>query len=191
VSEYDVERFLMKVGPNANFPIAVRHHSTEVDPETAHLYVNVFDVSLNVTVQVVFVPDVSHVAPPWEASMLPPDLDAIASVPQARVASVLLNTYVVTPNAKLAGTEERLPAIGGDAESSGVVFYITREEFDRYRTDLAALSEATGATFIGGKVNDLREHEVITFIERRILDSAWLRSRDAVLLGRPTSPAEA
>lgn len=174
----------MKAGPNPNFPVAVRHHSREVAPETAHLYEDVFDVTLNTTVHIAFVPDISDIAPPWDAHLLPPNGDIITSIPQARVASVLLSTYVVTPNEEHAGTQERSDAPA--SEFQGVVFYVTCAEFERYRTDLSALSEITSATFPGVKVNDLRGHEVVTFIERRILDSAWLRPEDAMMLGRPT-----
>ncbi|WP_433333455.1 hypothetical protein [Spirillospora sp. CA-294931] len=181
----------MKVGPNANFPVKVRHQSEEVFPETAHLYANVFAVSLNVTVDIMFVPDLSGSAPPWDVRTLPQDIDVITTVPQARMVSALLSTYVVTPNARYAGTEESFGALGdGVDEPSGVVFYVTPAEFDRYRADLDALSEVTSPTFTGEKVNDLREYKVVAFIERRILDSAWLRSQDAITLGRPISPAE-
>jgi hypothetical protein len=181
---------LMKARPNADFPVHVRHHSPEVVPETAHLYENVFDVRLNYEVSLRFVPDVSHLAPPWEATMLPPDVDVITEVSQARLASAMLSSYTVTPNARHAGTEERLPAFGR-AEWAGVVFYVAPAEFDRYQADLTALSEATSGRFAGLEVGGLRGYEVVTFIERRILDSAWLRPRDATMLGRPTPPARA
>lgn len=181
----------MKIGPNADFPVRVRYRSDEVSPETAQLYADVFDVWLNVTVSLTFVPDLSGIAPPWDDRLLPQDIDAVTTVAQARMASVLLETYVVTPNVRFAGTEERFRRFGADAEEpSGVVFYVTPEEFDRHRTGLAALNDITSGTFIGVKVGELRGHDVVTFIERRILDSAWLRSEDAIMLGRPTSSAE-
>jgi hypothetical protein len=173
----------MKVGPNANFPVAVRPYSTEVDEETAHLYVNVFDVRLNVSVHVTFVPDISHLGPPWDGSTLPGNLELVTTVPQARLAAVLTSRYVVTPNDRYAGTEETF-LLGAAPEQHGVVFYVTRTEFERYRAGLDALSEITGTTFVGVRVGDLREYDVITYLEQRVLGSAWLRPRDATLLGR-------
>jgi hypothetical protein len=173
----------MKVSPNANFPVAVRPYSTEVDEETAHLYLNVFDVRLNVSVHVTFVPDISHLAPPWDGGTLPENVELITTVPQARLAAVLMSRYVVTPNDRYAGTEETF-LLGEAPDDHGVVFYVTRAEFERYRAGLDALSDVTGTTFVGVRVGDLREYDAITFLEQRVLGSTWLRPRDAAFLGR-------
>ncbi|MEU5879751.1 hypothetical protein [Spirillospora sp. NPDC047279] len=179
----------MKPRPLADFPVKVFSESTEKEPETAHLYAGIFNVTLNHTTRLVFVPDLSPVAPPWRSGILPENYDDIATVREARLAAALKGFYVVTPNAEHAGTEEPLPDFpdpdGMVISPPGTVFYVAHAEFDRYQSELAVLEDLPG--FVSGQVSELRDHQVITFIERRILDSAWLKPYDAHILGRPTS----
>jgi hypothetical protein len=70
-----------------------------------------------------------------------------------------------------------------------VVFYVTAAEFARYAADLTGLTEVAGRLYSGRlysdrRVSELRGHEVITFIERRVVASPRLDPRHAALLGQ-------
>lgn len=176
----------MKPGPTADYPMKVIHELSEEEPPTAELYAGVFTAVLNFVVYIVFIPDVSAVAPPWDDHLLPANFDEIITSEQARLAKAILGRYVVTPNDVRAGTEEAFEW-GHDGEygpSSGVVFYVTPGDFTRYAAGLARLAEMNENDVYPKKtVTALRGYEVIAFIERRVLASQWLRPQDAVMLG--------
>jgi hypothetical protein len=169
----------MKVSPTADYTVRVLRQEQEESSPAAPLYAGIFAVALNHLVTVTFVPDVSAAAPPWDPSQLPADLDAVATAERARLAVALLSSYVVTPNDARAGTED---AMQGD--DSGVVFYVTAAEFARYAADLTGLTEVAGRLYSDRRVSELRGHEVITFIERRVVASPRLDPRHAALLGQ-------
>jgi hypothetical protein len=56
----------MKQSPTADYPVRVRPESWEHDPTQAGLYAGVYTVTLNATVDITFVPDLSRSAPPWD-----------------------------------------------------------------------------------------------------------------------------
>jgi hypothetical protein len=175
----------MKAWPTADYPVRVLPREAEEEPTTARLYRGVFTVTLNHTVDVVFVPDVSAVAPPWDPATLPADLDAVATVEQARLAAALLAPYVVTPNAARAGAEDGFawPVDAGPG-TAGVVFYVTPAEFAAHAAELARLTEVAGRLHSQRRVGELREYGVVAFLERRVVDSGRLAPRHAELLGR-------
>jgi hypothetical protein len=170
----------MKVRPTENYLVRVVHQEWEELPECAPHYAGVFSATLNHSVHISFVPDLSDIAPPWDPGLVPTDFDAIDTSRQARMATVYVNLYVVTPNASLAGTEEWVdwpPRPSG--LPSTLIFYVTPEEFERYAADLDGLAEESDEV-----VADLRDHEVIVFIERRIVASGFLAPPHAELLGQ-------
>jgi hypothetical protein len=106
-------------------------------------------------------------------------------VEEARLASVLFSSCAVTPNADLAGTVERLTSPPADGEPA-LVRYVTPAEFERYLADLDRLNHVVGSLHqVTIKVDDLRDHEVIQFLEREVVAASWLRPADALVLGRP------
>jgi hypothetical protein len=181
----------VKVGPSSNYLVRVLREEWE-RPDRPELYRDVFEVTLNHAVTVMFVPDVSAVAPPWDAGRLPAGLDDLATVEEARLASVLFSSYAVTPNADLAGTVERLTSPPGDGDPA-LVRYVTPAEFERYLADLDRLNHVAGSLHqVTLRVDDLRDHEVIQFLEREVVAAPWLRAADARMLGRPeVGPSQA
>src|SRR5690606_10285212 len=99
----------MKARPTADYPVRVVREANEVLAANAAYYEGIYSVILNQTVQVVFVPDVSAQAPPWDGHQLPADLDLVATAEQARIEMVVWAQYAVTPNAPLAGQVEQIP----------------------------------------------------------------------------------
>lgn len=178
----------MKVVPTADYPVQVLRQAWEEEPAVAHLYDGAYAVSLNHVVKVAFIPDVSPLAPPWDADAL----TALLEVPQeamtpiqAQVFSALSASYVITPSAGLADRDEtfRWPAGGGE-EDEHAVFYIDPPAYARYAAELDALTEVASDASPDQRVSDLRHHPVIAFLERRVVASDRLIPRHAVLLGR-------
>jgi hypothetical protein len=177
----------MKVGPKVNYPVGVRPQEWDEPNENAPLYRGIYAVTLNYTVDIAFVPDISAIAPPWDRRMLPDNIDTIDTPEMARLATALFSSYVVTPNDRMAGAEDRInrkPPPGMEhVDTSGVVFYVTAEEFARFATQLDDLVEIASDRHPGVRVEDLRDREVIAFIERRVVASPLLQPADAEMLG--------
>jgi hypothetical protein len=175
----------MKVSPRADYPVRVIPQAWEEVASRAGLYEGIFTVTLNHTVDVTFVPDVSAVAPQWDSRFLPASFDEVATVEQARVSTALVASYVVTPNETLAGTQERFvwPPDGGP-DAAVVVFYVTSAEFARYAEDLDRLSGIVGSLYPDKTVSDLRDYEVVGFLERRVVASPLLDPGHATMLCR-------
>jgi hypothetical protein len=185
---------MMKVRPRADYPVRVAPQEWEVDPPTESLYKGIFDVTLNRTVDIVFVPDVTAVAPPWDPTILPADMDDATTQEQTRLDAALHATYIVTPNPLLAHTDETLRWARSDTAETepgieeatdGVVFYVSPAEFESYTSDLQALSAVVGRLHSNTPVSKLRHYSVIGFVQERIVGSPRLHPRHAELLGRP------
>jgi hypothetical protein len=174
----------MKSGPKADYPVLVYEEPANQDPPEAALYKGVFNVELNHVVHIVFVPDISTIAPPWDDHLLA-EVDEIATVEQARLSAALPWPYVITPNETLAGTDEAFEW-GHDHEfgvSRGVVFYVSAREFDQYSDALASLAKINEYSSRPKKsVSELRGYDVIGFLERRVLASRWVRPEHAAML---------
>jgi hypothetical protein len=166
----------MKISPSADYYVQVRRQEWDEDPGAARLYAGIFQVDLNAVVDLAFVPDLSSVAPPWDFSRLPADFDEIATAEQARMATAFTSSYVVTPNDTLAGTQEAL--------DDGVVFYVSTHDFSGYADELGRLAELTGSLHPTVRVSQLRDHQVIGFIERVIVASSSLSPAHAAELGQ-------
>jgi hypothetical protein len=179
----------VKVSPRADYPVGVRAMRWEVPPAIADLYDGIFEVSLNRTVSVAFVPDLSSVGPPFDDAQLPRDLDTIASPEQARLATVLFAPYAVTPNDQLQGTERRLPApVAVDGEEmgpGGVVFFTSAGDFARYAAELAELSQRLGGRHPAGTIADLRGYAVAAYLRGTVLASDLVDPDDLAALADP------
>jgi hypothetical protein len=174
----------MKVGPSTNYSVGVWRAEWEEPNDNAQLYHGIFEVELQHSARVSFVPDISSVAPPWDSAMLPDDIDTIDTVVQARLAKALLSSYVVTPNDKLAGTEEQIGwRDPGPEDEPAVVFYVTTEEFARDVSELDSLTDIASNLHVRPPIDDLRDREVVAFVER-IVASPLLKPRHARMLGQ-------
>jgi hypothetical protein len=175
----------MKVSPKTDYPVQVIREPEEHDGPEAALYAGIYLVLLNHEMPVYFVPDVSRLAPPWDGGVVSDGARSAATVEQARLSTVTFARYAVTPNPGRAAAVERfsVPRSSGDTVS-GVVFYVTPEEFDGYLADLEELSEVVWEPQPDKTVSQLREYAVIRFLEERVVASDRLEPRHAVLLGR-------
>jgi hypothetical protein len=168
------------VTPRADYPVRVRRRSIEVPESVALLYTGVYDVNLNQAVGIVFVPDLSSVAPPFDVDAVPDDLDEIGNVEQARLIAVLSSRYAVTPHARLAGQSHAYDGLSGDRT---LVFYVPPADFERYAAELDELADLLSAFYPPGTVADIRDRAVVRFWESAILGSPEFAAQDAAILG--------
>src|SRR5205814_10000035 len=120
--------------PEADYPVRVYAEPSQHDPPEDELYAGVYKAALNTLVSVVFVPDVSAVAPPWDTRRLSSESEYLVSAEEARLVAALLARYVVTPNADRAGRDEPFEWDPGDEDGprGGVVVYATPAGLGRY-----------------------------------------------------------
>jgi hypothetical protein len=170
----------MKVSPRSDYPVGVRPMSVEVPADVAGLYEGIYEVTLNGTVDIVFCPSLTDVAPPFRDELLPRDVDEITTATQARLASVLFASYSVTPNDSRSGGHEQLPG-------KGVVFYVTESEFTSFTAELRELSERLGGRYPDGTVADLSDHAVIEFVRATVIPSPQFRPADRAILQDATA----
>lgn len=172
----------MKVSPRADYPVRVVPEPEEMAEPLAPLYQGIYRLVLNHVVDVVFVPDLSRLAPPWDPAGLPAPVE---NPEQARLETVLSARYAVTPNQPRAGTHERFtqPSTEGGGQT-GVVFYTGAAEFDRFAEELSRLCEIAFGRSDGPAVTQLRAFEVIGFLEQRVVASGQLGPWDAMMLGQ-------
>ncbi|MFC4145228.1 hypothetical protein ACFO0M_03065 [Micromonospora mangrovi] len=177
----------MKIGNPANYYVRVRARSWDEEPEQAALYEGMYSFDLNQLVRVSFVPAVT--APrPWSLDDVPTDISDFTTAQQARVHELLLTDYSVTPDDERAGTADQFdwPFEWTDPATRPrpTVFYVTADEFDRLSSDLEELSDVAGELHSFVRRSEVLEHEVVRFIERRILDSPLLTPDSANSIGR-------
>ena len=135
----------LKVNPRSEYPVRVRPLGLEYDASIAELYAGAYQVALNSMVEITFVPDLGPDAPPYDRSRLPENLDEVGTREEARLEAVLYADCAVTPNARLAGTNEPLPKPPWALEHPpGVVVYVTHEEFEHLAVDLELLAPDLG-----------------------------------------------
>ncbi|MCI4065025.1 hypothetical protein MRQ36_21655 [Micromonospora sp. R77] len=177
----------MKIGTPANYYVRVRARSWDEEPEQAALYEGMYSFDLNQLVWVSFVPAVT-IPRPWSLGDLPGDISEFTTSEQVRVYELLGTAYSVTPDETRAGTEEQFDwPYDWDAPlppPHPTVFYVTPEEFDRLSADLDALSEIAGNVHSVVRRSEVLDHEVVRFIERRILDSPLFSPPNARSIGR-------
>ncbi|GJD23655.1 hypothetical protein RIVM261_086110 [Rivularia sp. IAM M-261] len=173
----------MKPSPNYDFSISVRHQPCEQEPEVAALYQGIFDVILNHTVSIMFVPNIEINSYNWPP-VLPENIDDIFTEIEARLITTGLSKYTVTPNLLLAGKEEIIPQTGSDYCQSGVVFFVTPEEFDIFSMELSRLAEQMPSLHSSKKVSEIDNLNFIKFIFSHIMSSKYFAEQDLQILGR-------
>ncbi|MCI4065027.1 hypothetical protein MRQ36_21665 [Micromonospora sp. R77] len=177
----------MKIGNPANYYVRVWARSWDEEPEQAALYEGIYSFDLNEVVSVSFVPAVTTPRP-WSLDDLPGDISEFTTSEQVRVYELLGTEYSVTPDETRAGTEEQFDwPYDWDAPlppPHPTVFYVTPEEFARLSADLEALSDIAGKLHSFVRREEVVDHEVVRFIERRILDSPLLAPASARAIGR-------
>ena len=188
----------MKPAPRHDFPLRVVPESREVGLHVAELYRGIYEVILNFTVKVFFVPEFTSYVGHWPPT-IPQDVDEVRTVQEARLIAMAMSTYCVTPNDLLKGQvqhlalssptmdRERLSTLDAEFEDDRVVYYVGRRDFDVFDDELTALVEQCGGLHDPCKVSDIRHYEVVRFLLSRVVASQSFLAADARLLGRESN----
>jgi hypothetical protein len=170
----------MKPTPHYDFPISVRRQTWEEEPDEAHFYEGIFTVNLNYSSSLLFVPVVERIV--WPPS-LSGRTDSINSEQEARLFTLALSRYSVTPDPERAGQEEMIPGSLAELEP-GVIFYVSDHEFFVFSQELGKLADERPSVHSAWRISEIMDLEVSNFILSRLLISKHISRRDLELLGR-------
>lgn len=162
--------------------VRVRSRVRDEPDAVARLYDGIFDVTLNGSVDVVFVPSPGDGGSVLDQSLLPWNLDEVSTVDQARRAAVLFARYVVTPDDARAGS---VVAVDGDDGTHRVMFFVTADAFGRFAEDLAELDASIGGLRSAAPMSTLSDHPALEFVQRNVVRSELFDPQDLAALARP------
>jgi hypothetical protein len=186
----------MKPTPTSNFNV---RFINEIDekwdfPESSQYFEGIFTAVLNYTVSIEFIPEIDRSLTNWPPKFNEEKVEHEASYLDARLTTLTLASYAVTPNQSLAGQEETIsplvifpdhPAYHeyGDL----VIFYITLEEFETFSKEKNTLQEQ--ALFPEEyddfwRITNLKNYTIGQFIAERFVKSQYLSDSHAYILGQ-------
>lgn len=193
----------MKPGPEYDFPLHVRPERFEYmyddGDSVSHWYTGIYTATLNFTIEIAFVPRVNRKYTAWPP-VLPDSADTVVSQQEARIVSLLLYHYSITPDALRAGQYEILPdpireklIKQGELEElenySGdvprVIFYITPDEWRLARRELYTVScKYPNWRDDTPRVSQLMDLSFARLILDRIIPSGYLTNYELKLIDR-------
>lgn len=172
----------MKALLSSDLKVLVWPESLEHKVEVSILYKGIYSVTLNQFVTIMFVPKVARDKGTWPPK-LPESIDFPRSEEEARLWTIGLAEYVVTPNLKLAGNEEilSLPSLSGEYDK-GVVFYVHPDEFKEFSEDLEEVNQRINS--IHDKINssEIENLSFIRFITSHVITSENFEKKDLEIL---------
>jgi hypothetical protein len=181
----------MKPSLERDLTVSVRHQIWEELPEVAEFYQKIYSVTLNFLVAIMFVPEFERTADNWPP-VLPENVDNVSTELEARMFTTLLSDYTVTPNSLLAGQQERipLPLVSEEMKNSdsfpesGVIFYVSPQEFEGFSQELSVLSERMMGVHDYVKLSEIENLEFAKFILYKIIVSPHISAEHLRILGR-------
>jgi hypothetical protein len=188
----------MKPFLSSDFTVSVKHQIWEESPEVADFYQGIYCVTLNFLLNVMFVPEFERNANNWPPA-LPENADYVSSEIEARLFTVALSDYSVTPNSLLSGQQEIITQTeaakeiqnGDSASDVRVVFYVSPEEFAIFSKELHALAEKTPGVHDYVKISEIENLEFAKFILSSVINSPYFLAKDMKTLVREYQPREA
>jgi hypothetical protein len=186
---------MTKLTNEADFRIYVHPERWEYEAPEAEFFDGIYSVALNSHVRLSFVPDVSEICPPWSRDVLPDE--HISSERDARLVQILTTRYSVTPNARLAGTDEVIQLASGNpppgldpvgAELSGprygTVWYVAPDDWQPLMDELEHLMEEAYSDVHSVRFSQIAETRLARFLEERFLPSGKLSAMHLEVLRR-------
>jgi hypothetical protein len=163
-------------------------------PDTAQYFEGIFEITLNYTVSIEFIPEVDRSLTDWPPRFNEEKYEHEMSYQDARLTTLALTSYAVTPNQSLAGQEEIISKVAifpndpihhefGDL----VIFYVTLEDFETFSReknflqDEGCLPEEYDQNW---SITNLKKYTIGQFIAERFLKSKYLSEYDAYILGQ-------
>jgi hypothetical protein len=187
---------MTKLVYDADFRLYVYPEMREYDESERPYFEGIYLVPLNSHAQIYFVPDVSDVCPPWTREAIA-DIGRISSERDARIFQVLTSEYSVTPNARLAGTEEVVRlltrveppdpdpwAAEPKLPTHGVVWYVAPDEWRSLHAELEQLNEVAHSEVSSVRFSQIDGTRLARFLEERFLPSGKVALRHLRTLRR-------
>jgi len=180
----------MQIRPDYDFPIKVSLQLWEEADETSLLYAGIIFIILNGMPSVTFVPRTRRTPANWPPT-LPDSLGDIKTAEEARLVTLGMARYTVTPDEERAGTEEVLLHPGYEVPESGgyidpshsVVFFTTLDEYEGLTDEALELSlRARGQ--LGVPVSEIEGTKLAQFLLTRVIASPHVHQADRRMLGR-------
>ncbi len=161
---------------------ALSTDAEDEDDAIQSIYHGIYDVRLNFTVHLAFVPDLQRGNGPWPP--LRPTERQANSPRAARITAVESSSYAVTPDAQRAGQTEviTLPRRSGDPTQK-VLFYVTPEAFAQFSAELAPLAAEWSGVHSYRPVSQLQDYTFVQWITTTLLPSPHLKPYHRQLLG--------
>lgn len=170
----------MKPSAKYDFPVSVREQVWEEETDTASLYTGIFDVHLNFSIDIMFVPDVGKAIDKTLLASLPDDFDEISTSLEARLSVFTYSKYAVTPNSLLTDTEEIIQP--ENSSDKCVVFYISNEQFQIFQQELSEISEQFVSVHDSQPISKNSDLGSMNFILSAIIQSNNFDPKDRFLL---------
>lgn len=188
---------IMKPSLSSNFTVSVRHQIWEESPKFAEFYRGIYSVTLNFLVNVMFVPEVEINMNNWPPT-LPENVDNVACEFEARLFTLAISDYTVTPNSLLSGQQEILIAPDAEevknsdsASNAKVIFYVSPEEFEIFIKELSALSEQTPSVRDYVRISEIENLEFAKYLLYFVIKSSYLLAKDKNILAIENEVKEA
>jgi hypothetical protein len=181
----------MKTLQKIDFSINVRPQELEENPSFSEFYRGIYSVTLNKLVDITFVPEFERMESNWPPA-LPDNVDEPSSLQEARLWTIGLSKYVVTPSLIRAGQEEviSLPDSSNEfnleenSPDNGVIFYVTPQEFDGFSQELSEVSKQTLPVYSYVKFSEVQSLLTFQFLLRTIVNSENFSASDLNILKR-------
>jgi hypothetical protein len=173
----------MKPSPQYDFPISVRKQIWEEEPDVAPLYEGIFEVQLNFTISVMFIPAFEIRDRDW-VQQVPENVDEISTELEARLITAAFSKYSVIPNNARAGTESRFQRLTLGISEAGIIFYVTSEAFAIFSRELSNFAETLPAVHSSRRASEVANLEFVQFLVSQIVESNHFSPADLPILGR-------
>lgn len=168
----------MKPSPELDFYVSVRCQTWEEDPKVAFLYQGIFDVTLNHTISLMFVPKFD-IELDYLPLMLPDNVDDISMKSQARQITVALAKYTITPKTNLTKLDDVY-----QISQEQVIFWVSDEAFQTFSEELLILAQEQPGVNSLRKISAIQQLSVSKFILEKVIQSKYFAKEDLQILGR-------
>ncbi len=172
------------------FRVQVRHQERDEDPSVARFFRDIFWMTINAGVNVLFIPSFPHEEENWSLNIAD-DVEDVASLNEARQFTAALSDYTITPRVHRAGQQEvypkppPLPPSRGVEPRTGVMFYVTPQEFIRFSQELAMIEEHAFMLYEYLPFEEVKGFECIQFVTDTIVRSPHFAQKHLKAINLP------
>lgn len=172
------------------FKVRVQHQERDEDSSIARFFRGIFWMSLNGSVDIIFIPSFPHEQENWSLNITT-YIDDVRSVDEARQFTAALSDYTVIPDNNRAGQQQvypkppPLPPSRGIGPTTGVIFYVTQQEFTRFSQELTLIEEHTFLFNEHIPFSEAKNFECMQLILDHIVTSPHFSQEDTKIINLP------